>query len=596
LWILAKKRLTQSDQGNMDTKRFVLAGLLVCFLFGQSEPGLQPSRIRFKSAARGPAERQQDPWLRTGAESHYIVEFDTVPRRSDVAGLEKAGARVIGYAPDTALVISAPDDMEWRATVPFRRDRLAPARKLSPLLRPDAESYLIEFHPDVAASRVDQVLERTGVRPIANGSLLPNHRVVLDHGAAAARSLACWDEVAYVFPAEMDLVLGHSVYACAGPLVLGLRMAQFSQAVGAWSGGVNGIALQYFFGQPTAKLPISVAQAEVLRALYEWGRYIDLHFTPAWDATRERTITVLWASRSHGDSYPFDGPGKTLAHTFFPAPPNGEPVAGDMHFDEEETWRVAANIDLYSVALHETGHALGLGHSDQPGTLMYPYYRLGAVITPSDVAAIQQLYPAFAISPGSPRPTQPPSKNLALTMQSPPGPLATLAPTIDASGMVEGGASPVSVRWSSDRGGSGLARVSGQQWTAAAIPLAVGANTIVVTAADSQNRTSSKSVVVTRAQSARPRDTQAPSMKITSPASTVVATSARSIQVRGTAQDNVSVSSVTWSNSAGSRGVASGTTDWTSNIALVNGTNLVTIRVFDAAGNSVWRSLTVVRR
>jgi hypothetical protein len=85
-------------------------------------------------------------------------------------------------------------------------------------------------------------------------------------------------------------------------------------------------------------------------------------------------------------------------------------------------------------------------------------------------------------------------------------------------------------------------------------------------------------------------------MKITSPASTVVATSARSIQVRGTAQDNVSVSSVTWSNSAGSRGVASGTTDWTSNIALVNGTNLVTIRVFDAAGNSVWRSLTVVRR
>ena len=131
----------------MDTKRFVLAGLLVCFLFGQSEPGLQPSRIRFKSAARGPAERQQDPWLRTGAESHYIVEFDTVPRRSDVAGLEKAGARVIGYAPDTALCISAPDDMEWRATVPFRRDRLAPARKLSPLLRPDAESYLIGFHP-----------------------------------------------------------------------------------------------------------------------------------------------------------------------------------------------------------------------------------------------------------------------------------------------------------------------------------------------------------------------------------------------------------------------------------------------------------------
>ena len=84
----------------------------------------------------------------------------------------------------------------------------------------------------------------------------------------------------------------------------------------------------------------------------------------------------------------------TLAHTFYPSPPNPEPIAGDMHLDADESWRIGTGIDLFTVVLHEAGHALGLGHSDQPGAVMYPYYRFAYGLTSDDIAGIQDLYGA----------------------------------------------------------------------------------------------------------------------------------------------------------------------------------------------------------
>uniref|UniRef100_A0A4W5RAJ4 Matrix metalloproteinase-14 n=1 Tax=Hucho hucho TaxID=62062 RepID=A0A4W5RAJ4_9TELE len=101
-------------------------------------------------------------------------------------------------------------------------------------------------------------------------------------------------------------------------------------------------------------------------------------------------IILSFAKKTHGDFFPFDGPKGVLAHAFEP----GEDMGGDVHFDEDEIWTMGYN--LFTVAAHELGHSLGLSHSKDPSSLMYPnynYYNGAQYTLPRDDAlGIQALY------------------------------------------------------------------------------------------------------------------------------------------------------------------------------------------------------------
>ncbi|MCX6622074.1 MAG: matrixin family metalloprotease [Acidobacteria bacterium] len=364
--------------------------------------------------------------------------------------------------------------------------------------------------------------------------------------------VANYDEVAYIFPASQALAEGIPSVACPGPVTLEGPIGQYVARMGeGWDGPGQGSAdLAFSYVELTQQVPADVLHKTFELALAEWSRHVQINFRFSEDPYAPGTLSVLFAHGAHGDPYPFDGPSGVLGHTFYPAPLNPEPIAGDLHFDDDENWN---SVDYFSVVLHELGHALGLGHSDQPGAVMYPYYHRATELNQEDIDAIQTLYAARkATSPADPGPpAEPPPPSTPAIPSTPVVPSTPATPAAPATP-----APP----------------------TTPATP-------------------SAPSTPPTPSNPATPSgDSTAPSLTITFPFNASVGTSNSTIGLRGTSRDDTGVAEVSWSANDGQSGIAQGTTFWSiPSVKLRIGATVVTVRARDQAGNTSWRSVSVTR-
>ncbi|KAK7812800.1 hypothetical protein U0070_019826 [Myodes glareolus] len=142
----------------------------------------------------------------------------------------------------------------------------------------------------------------------------------------------------------------------------------------------------------TPDLPRESVDSAIEKALKVWEAVTPLTFSRLSEG--EADIMISFAAGEHGDFYPFDGPGQSLAHAY----PPGRGFYGDVHFDEDETWTLGSSgTNFFLVAAHELGHALGLFHSDKKEAVMYPVYNFSRSpaqfrLSQDDIDGIQSLY------------------------------------------------------------------------------------------------------------------------------------------------------------------------------------------------------------
>ncbi len=144
-------------------------------------------------------------------------------------------------------------------------------------------------------------------------------------------------------------------------------------------------------------LSLANSQLQYARALQTWADVTPLNFHFVSDDGLPAN-TLRTPTQGDPDFGDIRYGGAFMGGVSYTYLPYGGPLAGSSFLATDVTWGTSGSPgtynDLYSIILHETGHALGLYCSTDPNAVMFEYVGTFTGLAPDDIAGIQAIYGA----------------------------------------------------------------------------------------------------------------------------------------------------------------------------------------------------------
>ncbi|HIJ29630.1 MAG TPA: matrixin family metalloprotease, partial [Gammaproteobacteria bacterium] len=171
------------------------------------------------------------------------------------------------------------------------------------------------------------------------------------------------------------------------------RFLGISSDFGRWESGL----IRWGYNPTNAPAAYSDASntvAIIQRAMDEWSNVSGLQFefqeTSSSD-TSDNVVMITWDNDLSSLTLGQAGPSWSTSNSDYQQ--RGYPYYADGSFKLNDNITDWDDEKLEATALHELGHLVGLGHSDNPDSVMYanPYNHLRH-LRDDDIAAVQVLY------------------------------------------------------------------------------------------------------------------------------------------------------------------------------------------------------------
>ncbi|GEM_PF-3956586 len=142
-------------------------------------------------------------------------------------------------------------------------------------------------------------------------------------------------------------------------------------------------------------------QKEILKGLQDWAANTNINFavvsddgSPWGSCGNTGTDCNIQGDANFGDiRIGALNLGTSLGIGLMPPSVNQDTTAGDFFFNTTTAWKVGSSYDIHTMAAHEAGHGIGVGHSTSTSAIMYSAYNtVKSALTTDDKSGVQALY------------------------------------------------------------------------------------------------------------------------------------------------------------------------------------------------------------